>query len=58
MTAAEPISVGTWAAQPDIAMPGTDAEDYVGRHRRPGLAYRRAPFTLRRLFYLARHRRR
>ena len=54
MTTADPISVGSWSAQPEISIPDTDADEYVGRHRRP----RTAPFTLRRLFYVARHRRR
>ena len=54
MTTADPISVGSWSAQPEISVPGVDADEYVGRHRKPGLR----PFTLRRLFYVARHRRR
>ena len=54
MTTADPISVGSWTAQPDIAVPGTRAGEYIGRHRKAGPR----PFTLRRLFYVARHHRR
>ena len=58
MTTADPITVGPWTTHPELTHPDTEAGEYVGRHRKPGDAYRRAPFTLRRLFYVARHRRR
>lgn len=55
MTTADPISVGGWTSAPELA-PG--AGEYPGRHRGPVRLQQRAPFTLRRLFYVARHRRR
>jgi hypothetical protein len=57
MTTADPIGVVDWPAQPTAApgaRAGAAAGDYVGRHRRRGTV----AFTLRRLFYVARHRRR